>query len=155
MDWKPTPKVKVYEAIGCVADGRVEVDGNTAKVFSSSRGKYYSVQYDPATNAIMVNDNASYWKGYLGYPGVAFLLKIGKLPYDSAAGQAIKDIAWKEINTKHKNDFEEALLEIREIIIARGDDWSAVEQSASAIYDQLQGQTFPMLGPKVKPPAGY
>jgi len=47
MKWKHPPIIKIYEALGSVADGRVEVSGNTAKVFSSSGNKFYVVSYDP------------------------------------------------------------------------------------------------------------
>jgi hypothetical protein len=74
MKWKTPPDTKIYEALGTVADGRVKVEGNTAKVFSSSGNKHYDVEYDPKASAIMANDNGSYWNGYLGYPAIAFLM---------------------------------------------------------------------------------
>src|ERR1700733_3253094 len=62
MKWKQPPVIKIYEALGAVADGRVEVSGDTAKVYSSTGNKFYDVTYDPAEQAIMTNDNGSYWK---------------------------------------------------------------------------------------------
>lgn len=50
---------KIYEALGAVFDGRVEIDGNRAKVYSSSGNKYYDVGVDPDKNAIMANDSGS------------------------------------------------------------------------------------------------
>lgn len=45
MKWKLPPKIKVYEALGCVVDGRVELVGeHEARVYSSSRGKSYVVK---------------------------------------------------------------------------------------------------------------
>ena len=70
MQWKHPPVTKIYEALGAVADGRVKVVGNAAKVLSSSGNKSYAVEYDPSSKSIMVNDNASFYRGYLGYPGV-------------------------------------------------------------------------------------
>jgi hypothetical protein len=32
MKWKEPPIIKIYEALGAVADDRVEVEGNSAKV---------------------------------------------------------------------------------------------------------------------------
>jgi hypothetical protein len=37
--WKLPPIIKVYEALGCIADGRIHVDGDSAKVYSSSGNK--------------------------------------------------------------------------------------------------------------------
>lgn len=78
MKWTQPPISKIYEAIGAVADGRVEVDGNTAKVYSSSRKKYYDVFYDPSKKAIMTNDNGSFWKeGHKDIVDAAKILKSG------------------------------------------------------------------------------
>ena len=38
-------------------------------------------------NTYTLNDNASYWQGYLGYPGIAVLMLQGKLPYDKELAQ--------------------------------------------------------------------
>ena len=46
MKWAIPPKIKIYEALGCMGDKRIEVSENTGKVFSSSRGKYYTVNFD-------------------------------------------------------------------------------------------------------------
>ncbi|OHB17298.1 MAG: hypothetical protein A2749_00855 [Parcubacteria group bacterium RIFCSPHIGHO2_01_FULL_45_26] len=78
LQWKLRHISKVYEALGAITDGRVEVIGNTAKVYSSSRNKFYDVAYDASKNAsrpdsgqaIMSNDNSAYWKGELGYPAM-------------------------------------------------------------------------------------
>lgn len=65
--------------------------------------------YDPVTQAIMSNDNSSYWQGYLGYPAVAFQMKIGTISYNEKLGNLLKDVAWKDINQRFKNDLEKAL----------------------------------------------
>jgi hypothetical protein len=102
--WKLPPKIKIYEALGSVADSRLEVMGNSAKVYSSSRGKYYTVTYDAAQQAIMCNDNGSYWQGYLGYPAIAYLLESGVISYDHDLAKLLGDIHWKDINQGFKND---------------------------------------------------
>ncbi len=105
MEWQPAPIIKLYEALGSLADGRLEVSNNTAKVYSSSGNKYYDVVYDPAANAITANDNGSYWVGYLGYPSIALLLDKGVVNYDRDLPEYFKGFAWKDINQKFKNDF--------------------------------------------------
>ncbi|HEY4505303.1 MAG TPA: hypothetical protein VJG67_01290 [Candidatus Paceibacterota bacterium] len=103
MKWKLPKTIKVYEALGALADGRVEATGDTGKVYSSSRKKFYDVSYDPINQAIMSNDNASYWQGYLGYPAIAFLIKIGVVSYDKKIADLLAGIAWKELHQKMKN----------------------------------------------------
>ncbi|MFA6602048.1 MAG: hypothetical protein WCT02_04295 [Candidatus Paceibacterota bacterium] len=72
MKWKLPPPVKIYEALGSVADGRLEMLGNSARVYSSSRNKFYEVIFDPETKSIMANDNGSFWQGYLGLSSYRF-----------------------------------------------------------------------------------
>lgn len=153
MNWKHPPMIKIYEAVGAVADGRVEVDGNTAKVYSSSRNKFYTVSYDPATQAIMANDNGSYWQGYLGYPAIAFLLATGELKYRPEMGELLKGVAWKDINQKFKNDFEKTL----ELILGglNTESRQKLEAYIAVVDSALSGHTFALLGPKQLPPSGY
>ena len=105
MKWKPAPIIKVYEALGSLADGRVGLDGHSAKVHSSSGNKYYDVAYDPAENAIASNDNDSFWQGYLGYPSIAVLLALGKIDYGPRLPEFLKGFAWEDLNQQFKNDF--------------------------------------------------
>lgn len=153
MKWKQPPIIKVYEALGAVSDGRMEIEGNTAKVYSSSRGKFYDVIYDPEKRAIMANDNGSYFQGYLGYPAITFLLATGVLPFNPELADLLKGLAWKDINTKFKNDFPKTLLWIEERL---GSEKSAqLAAYAGNISGTVAHMDLEMLGPKVKPPQGY
>ncbi|OHB24941.1 MAG: hypothetical protein A2542_01560 [Parcubacteria group bacterium RIFOXYD2_FULL_52_8] len=153
MNWKQPPIIKIYEALGAVADGRVLVDGNKAKVYSSSGNKYYDVAYDAEKGAIMANDNGSYWKGYVGYPAIAYLMATGVLLYKSELGNLLKGIAWKDINQKFKNDFDATLA----FILA---EKSEQEREGLAAYaEQVQQElaqfNLSLLGKKQLPPEGY
>lgn len=147
--------IKVYEALGSVADGRVEVSGDTAKVYSSSRNKYYDVAYDPASGAIMANDNSSFWQGNLGYTSIAFLLKIGVLKYDPKYGDALKGIAWKDINTKFKNNFDKTQKYCDELISEKGINLDEFQAYTKSVMDEIIRLDLKLLGKKVKPPEGY
>ena len=108
--WLPTPKVKIYEALGAVADERLfDLKDDSVNVYSSRRDKFYHVKFNQKENAITSNDNSSYYVGYLGYPGISFLLARGLLDYQPALAGLLKNVEWKEINQKYKNDFEKAL----------------------------------------------
>jgi hypothetical protein len=151
--WKHPPIIKIYEALGSVADGRMEVMGNEAKVYSSSGNKFYTVSYDPDTESIMANDNGSFWKEYLGYPSIAFLMKIGVLPYDEKIGALLKDVKWKDINQQFKNDFDKTL----DFILASKtpDEKDALNQFATKVESIVHELNLGMLGKKTKPPEGY
>lgn len=154
MKWKLPPRIKIFEALGCIADGRIEISGNGAKVFSSSRGKFYSVKHD-GKNAIMCNDNSSYWAGYLGYPSIAFLMMKGKIKYNPKFAEALKDIPWKDVNVKFKNDYEKTEAHVLELVKERGYDTAKLLKEIDNIFEQIRKMDIEMLGEKIKPPQGY
>jgi hypothetical protein len=153
MKWKEPPIIKIYEALGAVADGRVMVGGTSAKVFSSSGNKFYTVTYDHAATAIMANDNGSYWKGYLGYPGIAYLLKAGILSYKDNLGQLLKGIHWKDLNQQFKNDFDKTTAHI----FSKLDpiDQDNLKTYAEGVLQQIRSLNLQLLGKKQLPPDGY
>ena len=153
MKWKKPSITKIYEAIGAMADGRVKVSGNGAKVYSSTRNKFYAVTYDPATYQIMSNDNTSYWKNELGYPAIAYLMSIKELPYEESVGNILRGIAWKDINQQFKNDFEKAL----QFVLSSKTDGERMrlEDLANSIHSKLSKMELKFLGKKTLPPSGY
>jgi hypothetical protein len=153
MKWKEPPIIKIYEALGAVADGRIEMNGDTAKVFSSSCNKYYDVTYDASASAIMTNDNGSYWKAYLGYPAIAYLLKTGVLPYQAEYGELLKGIAWKDINQKFKNDFDKTLAHILEPLTV--EQREGLESYTASLLQKILALDLNLLGKKQLPPGGY
>ena len=155
MKWRLPPKIKIYEALGCLADNRLEVTNSQIKVFSSSRNKYYSVKFDEKNNAIMANDNGSYWAGYLGYPSIAYLMKIGKLPFNEEYSQALKNIAWKDINVKNKNNFEKSQSEIDSILEGKGINLKKFHAFVDSTLEAISKNGFTLLNNKQIPPQGY
>lgn len=153
MKWKRPPIIKIYEALGAVADQRIEVSNNTGKVYSSTGNKYYDVTYDPEAVAIMANDNGSFWQGYLGYPSIAFLMKLGVLSYDPKMEELLKGIAWKDINQKFKNDFDKTL----EYILSSKseDEKTTLSKFVTKVDTEIKNLNLALLGNKTKPPEGY
>ena len=155
ITWKLPPKIKIYEALGALADGRVEVGGDSVKVYSSSRGKYYTVAYDPKTQAIMANDNGSYWQDYLGYPALVYLMKIGVVPFSETAAALLADIEWKDINQSFKNDWTKTEKYCQDLVVERDGNLGELLKAVDEIHAFLQSHPFPQLGKKMRPPAGY
>jgi hypothetical protein len=153
MKWEHPPIIKIYEALGAVADNRVELSENTAKVFSSSGNKFYDVSYDRDSNSIMTNDNGSYWKGYLGYPAIAYLFINGVLDYNQAIGDLMKGIKWKDINQEFKNDFEKTLEYILEPL--NSNDRKNLITYVNYIDKKIAELDLSLLGTKKLPPKGY
>lgn len=137
MVWKLPPRIKIFEALGALADGRVELTETGATVASSDASKTYLVKYDEARNMITANDNGSKWQGYLGYPSIALLMKHGKLSFDQVLADSLKGIEWKKINTQYKNDWDNVeswLFETR--------DKGQLESFAGKILDEIQSLSF-------------
>lgn len=152
MKWKMPPKIKLYEALGAVADGRIEIEGDYIKVWSSKGDKYYKVIYSKEENAIMTNDNGTYWVGYLGYPAISYLLNIGELPYNKKFAEALSGIEWKKLNDKYKNDYDKTMIDVEKIVISRGVDFSALSGYVESLQDKIKSLDLNVLGKKIKPP---
>lgn len=152
MEWKLPPRIKIYEALGCLADGRLEEVGSEIRVYSSSRTKYYTVSFDESTNAIMANDNGSYWALYLGYPSVAYLMKIKKLPFDPVYAETLKGIPWKELNKKHKNNFQKSIIEIDQKIEEKGLDIGNFHRFIDRVMLEIASKKYILFGKRQRPP---
>lgn len=155
MKWSKPPLNKVYEALGSIADSRVEVDGNSAKVYSSSRNKHYEVVYDPDTKTIVSNDNASYWVGYMGYPSIAFILAKGLVKYDTKLLTYLKGFAWKDLNMKFKK-FEKTNAYVDEYIVKNyGVNIDRFHEELEGILESIGRLNLHKPSKIKKPPSGY
>ena len=151
--WKMPPLVKVYEAMGALGDGRVEMKGTWGALVTSSEGnKTYQVEISGDFRQISSNDNASYWQGYLGYPAVAALLQLGLYRAPANVIDALAGIAWKQINRRLRNDYAKTIKEVDRIIEQNGHDPDAVRAEAEAIMDALK-KLAPVRGVRKPPPA--
>lgn len=156
MKWQPSPLIKIYEALGTIADKRFEVDVNTAKVYSSSGNKYYDVIYDPTTNSITANDNGSFYVGYLGYPSIVLLLELGVVGYDAKLAGYLKGFAWKDINQQFKNDFIKTQNYIDEKIADKYHiNINDFHVALKIIQDKVNSLELNKLANDKRPPQGY
>lgn len=151
--WKPPPINKVYEALGAIADGRLELEGNNAICRSSSGNKVYAVSFDPASNAVSANDNGSYWQNYLGYPSIALLLAMGVLDYRPEMAELIRGIKWKDVNRSFRNDHARAL----ESVLQELDplDREALAAYVAKLQDDIAALNPEKLPRRLPPPKGY
>jgi hypothetical protein len=145
--WNPPPPLKIYEALGALADGRVnEAGAGQATVTSSEGNKRYTVAWDSATRTIASNDNASFWQGYLGYPGLAYLMLKGELPFDPALAARFAGIEWKKINTSLKDPAKV----VQFLAHSKGIDMAAAEAFAREVLAALAAS--PLFRPAKRPP---
>lgn len=133
---KLPPIEKIYEAYSAVADGRVTLGEDSAKVASSDRSKEYTVRWKDGQYSS--NDSATYWQGYAGYPVIAVLMLQGRLELDRSAAELFRGINWKELNKKHKSKYSEAAREVIDGLEEEGADVQAVRKAALKVYRQLE-----------------
>lgn len=156
MKWKSTPLIKIYEALGALADKRYEIAGNTATVFSSSGNKHYDVDYEPSTNSITSNDNGSFWVGYLGYPAIVLLLALNVIEYDHGLAKYLKGFPWKDINQKFKNDFAKTQKYIDRQVASKYDvDIDDFHRKLKQLQEKINTLGLNKLPSDKKPPAAY
>ena len=137
--WKMPPIAKVYEALSAVADGRVQIrDDNTAVVPSSDGTKTYTVKWSKNRKVMSSTDNASKFGHYIGYPIIAVLIELGDLAVDRQLAGALAAVPWKQLNERHKRDYEAAVSEVLETVSATGADVASIRKMAVHIYENLE-----------------
>ena len=130
---KYPPIEKVYEAWTALADNRVHLHEGYAEVSSSNGEKRYLVKF--SGDQYSSDDNATFWRGYAGYPVLAVLMLQGKLPYDSEEAGKWKNINWTQLNKKYRNNYEEA---VKEVAAERGIDLSESAKAANKVMEALE-----------------
>ena len=141
MAWlRAPPRIKVLEALGAIADGRVELaskDKRFARVRSSLGDRVYTVYVDVVKGEAYSDDNGTRYRGYIGYPIISLLMLQGALPFDQEIAEALKGIPWRELNEKYKKYavVEKAvLLEARK----RGVKSGKVQEFVNKVYRELK-----------------
>lgn len=131
MEKKP-PVEKVFEAWTAIVDGRVTLHDDHADVKSSDDSKQYVVRF--AGDRYSSDDNATFWRGYAGYPVLAVLMLQGRLPFDQKQAEKWHDVNWKEINTRYRNNYVRA---VEEIARERDIDLAVSYEDANRVLDAL------------------
>ena len=154
--WKLPPKAKLYEALSAVADGRVQTEEpGRATVRSSVGDKVYSVRWSSDGRSFSSNDNASFWQGYIGYPIIAVLLVVGRLPYNPEFGNWLRGVQWKVLNEKHRRDYDKAVEEVLQMIQVNGRSPDALIGYVNALYGDLAALNLERARSSKTPPKGH
>ncbi len=97
------PRIKVLEALGAIADGRIAKTGeNTYLVRSSDGSRSYNVYVDMDKKVVFSNDNGTKYRGYIGYPIIAALMMEKIIGFDKSIADSLKGLPWKKLNEKYK-----------------------------------------------------
>ncbi len=110
MRLRQPPRIKVLEAAGAIADGRVHLQGGlqpgmaVARVTSSEGDREYRVAVVVEGSRVRAysDDNGTKFRGYVGYPIISLLMLMGVLPRDQRVEEALKGIDWRRLNETYK-----------------------------------------------------
>jgi len=155
MIWKKPHILRIYEALTAIADDRIEMNGNRATFYSSSSEKFYNVEYDPINGGIMSNDNVAYYTFSLSYPMIAYLMLVGKIPYEQKLLEILKDICWDDLNKQFKNDYDKTIKAVLGELKSEGTDVEFVRNEIQKIYNFVCGLQIKTFGKLQRPTKGY
>lgn len=139
------PIEKILEAYTAIADNHVKLENDQALVTSSN--ETYTVTFHD--NTYTSNDNASYWQGYLGYPGIVVLMLQGKLPYDKELAQQFAGVDWNKINQEYKRNYAQAA---DTVMTAKGIGKKKAETELHHVYDTLKQLPINVKRGSLRPP---
>mgnify|MGYP001772501258 CR=1 FL=1 len=120
------PRIKILEAAGSIADGRVKILRDEASrveaIVGSSLGdrSYRVVLSIAGPKAVMASsdDNGTRFRGYIGYPIVAVMMLKGLLPRDPVVEEALRGVQWRVLNERFKS-YERVLEEVFKSVESR------------------------------------
>lgn len=95
------PRIKILEALGAIADGRVRKVDEHYEVISSEGDRSYTVKIN--NYEVFSDDNGTKFRNYIGYPIIAVLMIEGKLQFDKNISNALKGISWRKLNETYKS----------------------------------------------------
>lgn len=147
---KMPPIEKIHEAYSAIADNRIVIGNDSAKVTSSNYTKEYIVTWKDGIYTS--NDNASYWGGYAGYPIIAVMMLQGKLKLNRSIVEYFKGINWTELNSKYKANYKKAVSEIMDGLKASGIDCDSIIKNVNEVYHQIELLNASCKRSSVKPP---
>ncbi len=100
------PRIKVMEALGALADERVErTQGNFFRVVSSDGSRTYRVYVEDLGGGrlrVCSTDNGTVYRGYAGYPILSAMMLLGYLRRDPDVERALAGIPWRRLNEELK-----------------------------------------------------
>jgi len=134
------PRIKVLEAAGSIGDGRVKVYSDTKAVVKSSMGdREYKVVVVPEGDSVYraySNDNGTIYRGYIGYPILAFMMVKDILPVDNDVVRAMSNVPWKELNERYQK-----YSIVENIVIARAEKLgvprSVIDDYVNLVFKKL------------------
>ncbi|ABU82365.1 hypothetical protein [Ignicoccus hospitalis] len=126
------PKIKVLEALGALADGRVRLGDGRAEVVSSEGDRVYEVCVDLERGLADSTDNGTKFRGYVGYPIIAVLMALGALPFDREVAEALRGVPWRKLNEKYKK-----YSKVMEVVLEEAEKKGVSRERVLSLVDEV------------------
>ncbi|ARM77027.1 hypothetical protein [Acidianus manzaensis] len=139
MKLKLPPRIKVLEALGAIADGRVKKVDDHYEVTSSEGDRKYIVKI--TDKGVYSDDNGTKFRNYIGYPIISALMLEGKIPFNKEISEALKGIDWKKLNETYK---KYSLVEnlVKQICKEKGIDEEDINKFIEIVLHELRRYSF-------------
>lgn len=132
------PRVKVLEALGAVAGNRVKkIDENNCAVDASEGQRTYKVFVDLEKGLADSDDNGTNFRGYVGYPIIAFLMTKGVVSYDPIIAQPLANIKWRTLNERYKS-YRKVEAVIKELLAKNDIQSSKVDEFVEKVLKEIE-----------------
>jgi hypothetical protein len=86
---------------------------------------------------------------------IAYLMLIGKIPYQQKLLEDFKDIYWEDINKKFKNDYDKSIKIVLGELKSEGKDVDFIREEIQKIYNFVCKLEIKTLGKLQRPSRGY
>ncbi len=145
------PRIKVLEALGALADGRVRKESeNFFSVVSSDGSRTYRVYVERVGQRefrACSTDNGTVFRRYVGYPIISVMMLLGYLRRDLEVEKALSSIPWRRLNETLK---KYALVEneVMKVVSSRGVNPRVVYATVSRVMTEL-GELIITLDEKI------
>lgn len=136
-------KEKIYEAFTVLADDRLTIEENLAKVKSSDNKKEYIIEWNETE--ISSTDNETFWQKRPGYPIIAVWMKTEKVKYNKEILKHFAKINWHELNEKNKKDYQKGIDEILSDLEEKNINTEEIKKEVDKIYDQISRFSYEIV----------
>jgi hypothetical protein len=82
---------------------------------------------------------------------IAYLMLIGKIPYEQKLLEILKDICWEDLNKQFKNDYDKSIKVVLGELKSEGTDVEFVRNEIQKIYNFVCGLQIKTLGKLQRP----
>ncbi|MCS7099635.1 MAG: hypothetical protein RMH84_06920 [Sulfolobales archaeon] len=135
------PRIKVLEALGALADGRVRrVRENLFEVASSDSSRKYSVYVERIgfrEFRACSTDNGTVYRGYIGYPIIAVMAYSGYIRRDRDVEKALSGIPWRKLNEELRK-YALVESEVLKLVSSRGVNPRSVSYAVEKTMEELR-----------------